>query len=170
MLTQIYVTIWHQQATKIQIILHDSECKMAAIFKFQCVNYLPQCHIHVYASVNQVSIGWDNGLSPIQHQAIIWTYAGMLLIAPLGTNFSEILIEIQTFSRKKMHLKMSSGKYLFRLHLNVIYGQCVTWKSISTNTIPWSNPTLISPLDHCTLSNRSHTWFHKLVTNTSNLN
>ena len=31
----------------------------------------------------------DNGLSPGQRQAIIWTNAGILLIWPLGTNFSE---------------------------------------------------------------------------------
>ena len=31
-------------------------------------------------------------------QAIIWNNAGILLIEPLGTNFSEILIEIYTFS------------------------------------------------------------------------
>ena len=55
-------------------------------------------------------IGSDNGLSPERHQAIIWTNAGILLIGPLGTNFSEILIEIQTFSLKKMRLKISSGK------------------------------------------------------------
>ena len=42
-------------------------------------------------------IGSDNGLSPDRHQAIIWTNAGLLLIGPLGTNFSEILIEILTF-------------------------------------------------------------------------
>ena len=36
----------------------------------------------------------DNGLSPGRRQAIIWTNAGILLIGPLGTNFSEILIEI----------------------------------------------------------------------------
>ena len=35
----------------------------------------------------------------------------MLLIEPLGTNFNEILIEIHIFSFKKMHLKLSSGKY-----------------------------------------------------------
>ena len=34
-----------------------------------------------------------------------------MLIGPLGTNFSEILIEILTFSFKKMHLKMTSGKW-----------------------------------------------------------
>ena len=55
-------------------------------------------------------IGSDNGLSPNQRQAIIWTNDGILLIETLGTNFSEILIEIHTFSFKKMHLKMSSEK------------------------------------------------------------
>ena len=56
-------------------------------------------------------IGSDNGLSPGRRQAIIWTIAGILLIGPLGTNFSEILIGIQIFSFKKMHLKMSSAKW-----------------------------------------------------------
>ena len=54
--------------------------------------------------------GSDNGLSPGRRQAIIWTNAGILLIGPLGTNFSEILIEILTFSFKKMHLRVSSAK------------------------------------------------------------
>ena len=53
----------------------------------------------------------DNGLSPGRRQAIIWTNAGILLIRPLGTNFGEISIGIQTFSFKKMHLKMSSAKW-----------------------------------------------------------
>ena len=44
-------------------------------------------------------------------QAIIWINAGILLIGPLGTNFSEIFIKIHTFSFKKMRLKMSSGKW-----------------------------------------------------------
>ena len=46
---------------------------------------------------NLTIIGSDNGLLPGQRQAIIWTNAGILLIGPLETNFSEILIEIQTF-------------------------------------------------------------------------
>ena len=32
----------------------------------------------------------DNGLSPRRRQAIIWTNAGILLIGPLGTNFSNL--------------------------------------------------------------------------------
>ena len=64
-------------------------------------------------------IGSDNGLSPDRRQAIIWTNAGILLIEPLETNFSEIFIEIHAFSFKKMHLKMSSAKWSpFCLGLN----------------------------------------------------
>ena len=66
--------------------------------------------------VNKLTIiGSDNGLSPDRRQAIIWTNAGMSLIRTSGTNFSEI----HTFSFKKMHLKMSSGKWRsFCLGLN----------------------------------------------------
>ena len=46
----------------------------------------------------QTIIGSDNGLSPGRRQAIILTNAGISLIGPLETNFSEILIEILTFS------------------------------------------------------------------------
>ena len=75
-----------------------------------------------HISVGKIAIiGSDNGLSPEQRQAIIWTNAGILLIGPLGTNFSEILIEIQTFSLRKIRLKMSSAKCCsFRLGLNVL--------------------------------------------------
>ena len=68
-----------------------------------------------------IIIGSDNGLSPGRRQAIIWTNAGILLIWPLGRNFSEILIDIQAFSFKKMHLKISSVKWRpFCLGLNVL--------------------------------------------------
>ena len=45
--------------------------------------------------------GSGNGLSPIRRQAITWTNADWLLIGPLGTNFSEIRIEIQNFHSRK---------------------------------------------------------------------
>ena len=68
-----------------------------------------------------IIIGSDNGLSPDRRQAIIWTNAGILLIGPLGTNFSEILIEIYTFSFRKMHLKMPFRKWRpFCLGLDVL--------------------------------------------------
>ena len=69
----------------------------------------------------------DNGLSPRRHQAIIWTNAGILLIGPLGTILNEILVEIDKFSFKKMHLKMSSEKWRpFCLGLNVFMTMTVT--------------------------------------------
>ena len=56
-------------------------------------------------------IASDNGLSPGRRQAIIRNNAGILSIGLLGTNFSEILIEIHKFSFKKMRLKVSSAKW-----------------------------------------------------------
>ena len=70
-------------------------------------------------------IGSDNGLSPGRRQAIIWTNAGILLIGPIRTNFNEIFIEINIISFKKIHLKMSSGKWRPScLGLNVLICQC----------------------------------------------
>ena len=67
-------------------------------------------------------IGSHNDLSPERRQAIIWTNAEILLIGPLGTNFNGTIVEIQTFSLKKIRLKMSSAKCCsFRLGLNVLY-------------------------------------------------
>ena len=75
---------------------------------------------------NLTIIGSDNDLSPGWRQAIIWANAQILLIGPLATNLSEILIEIQTFSFNKTHLKMSSGKKRpFCLGLNVL--KELTW-------------------------------------------
>ena len=69
----------------------------------------------------QTIIGSDNGLSPGRRQAIIQTNAGILSVGPLGTNFNEISIRIQTFSLKKIRLKMSSAKCCsFRLGLHVL--------------------------------------------------
>ena len=88
--------------------------------------WLPCCSGHnelvTHICVGKLTIiGSDNGLSPGRHQAIIWTNAGILLIEPWETNFSKILIEIHTFSLKKMHLKMLFGKWQpFCLSLNVL--------------------------------------------------
>ena len=56
-------------------------------------------------------IGSDNGFSPGGRQVNIRTNAGILLIGPLGINFNDILIEIHTLSLKKVHLKVSPGKW-----------------------------------------------------------
>ena len=103
------------------------------------------CHSHYTSVMNEISlthwgrvthiclakltiIGSDNGLSPGRRQAIIWTNVGILLIAPLGTNFSEILSEIHSISFRKMHLKMASAKWRpFCLGLNVLNKSISSW-------------------------------------------
>ena len=74
------------------------------------VNSLRPSDPYIWVSTLTIIVS-DNGLPPSRCQAIIWPNAGILLIGPLGTNFSEILIEIHTFSFKKMHLEMLSGKW-----------------------------------------------------------
>ena len=76
----------------------------------------------MHICVNKLTIiASDNGLSPGRRQAIIWNNSGILSIGLVGTNFNEILIEILTFSFKKMHLKVSSAKWRpFCLGLNVL--------------------------------------------------
>ena len=70
---------------------------------------------------NLTIIGSDNGLSPGRRQAISWTNDGILLIGPLGTNFSEILMEILTFLFTKMRSKVSSAtRRPFCLGLNML--------------------------------------------------
>ena len=88
---------------------------------------------------NLTIIGPDNGLSPGRRQAIIWTNDGILLIGPLGTKFSEILIGIQTFSFKKIHLKMLSAKWRpFCLGLNVF--KVMVCRLVDAKLLPESIP------------------------------
>ena len=99
----------------------------------------------MHICVNNVTIiGSDNGLSPGRRRAIIWTNTGILLIGPLGTNFSEIWSEICIFSFTKMHLKMPSAKWRpFCLGLNALIKKvivCNRWlgsrsKSIKTRQL-----------------------------------
>ena len=106
---------------------YSVQCDNNAIALYHFIVMLSQLVLTHWGRVTHICvgkltiIGSDNGLSSERRQAIIWTNAGILLIGPLGTNFSEILIEIQTFSLKKMRLKMSSAKCCsFRLGLNVL--------------------------------------------------
>ena len=88
----------------------------------------------MHISVSKLTIiGSDNGLSLGQHQAIIWTNPGILLIWTLGTNFCKILSKIHKFSFKKIHLTMLCGKWQpFCLGLNVLNIQ--QWAPM---TFPW---------------------------------
>ena len=89
---------------------------------------------HICASKLTI-IASDNGLSPGRSQAIIWNNAGIVSIGLLGTNFSEIFIEILTFSFKKMRLKVSSAKWRpFCLGLNVLRPNLVALSQIQQTT------------------------------------
>ena len=102
----------------------DPRCDVGqALADGKCGKHLPL--VPHKKSMNRVSIGSDNGLSPGRRQAIIWTNAGILLIGPSRTNFSEILIANLIFSSKKTYLKMSLAKwrlfwkYACRVHLEL---------------------------------------------------
>ena len=84
-------------------------------------------------AARRLPVTWLKGTGvPGRRQAIIWTNAGILLIGPLGTNFSEILIKIYEFSFKKIHLKLSSRKWRPSfLGFNVLRSIFVSAKYIS---------------------------------------
>ena len=99
------------------------------LFKLDCI-HLQQWHFKVLTHWGQVMhicirkltiIDPENGLSPGRRQAIIWTNGGILSTGTLGKNLSKILMEIQIFSLKNIHLKMSSVKcFPFRFSLHVL--------------------------------------------------
>ena len=111
---------------------------------------------------NLTIIGPDNGLSPGRRQAIISTNAGILLIGPCGTNFSEILIGIHTFSFKKIHLKMSSTKFRpFCLGLNVFiqWSICASPGLNNNILIPWQMAPTLQTICSNSVSWMKVVWF-----------
>ena len=104
------------------MILRYDKCDLPSLTHWGRVTHICVAYLTIIAS--------DNGLSPSRRQAIIRTNAGLLLIGPLGTNFNENLIEILTFSFKKMRLKMSSGKWRPFCHgLNVLNAISRDWEA-----------------------------------------
>ena len=103
-----------------------------------------------YICVGKLTIiGSDNGLSPGRRQAIIETNFGILLIGSVGINFSEILIEIHTYSFRKMHLNMSSAKWRpFCLGLNVFISVLNSGLWLPANSIASSRYKDRSPRDY----------------------
>ena len=98
---------WNGGNKKLSVFYYNN----LEITQYQC-STLSHWGRVTHICVSKLSIiGSDNGLSPDRRQAIIWTNAGILLIGPLGTNFSETVIESHISSFKKTHLKMSSAKW-----------------------------------------------------------
>ena len=104
-LNQCWLIIKHDQTFTLVTVTGSSQAP---------INWLRASD--AYMSVKHTNIAADNGLSLGWHQAITWSKAGILLIGP----FIEILIKIYTFSFKKLHLQMLSGKWQpFCLGLNM---------------------------------------------------
>ena len=111
---------------------------------------------------NLTTIGPDNGLSPGRRQTIISTNAWILLIGPCGTNFSEILIGIHTFSFKKIHLKMSSAKfrpYCFGLNVFIQWSVSASPGLNNNILIPWKIASTLQTTFSNSFSGMKVVWF-----------
>ena len=125
-----------------------------------CLHLLGKLLTHrgrvMHICVNELTIiGSDNGLSPGRRQAIIWTSVIILSVGTLGTNFSEIFIEILTFSFKKMRLKKLSAKWRpFCIGLNKLSWlsgliilanlKCPLWAENCRHLGPWGCDTVLT--------------------------
>ena len=93
------------------------------IQKLQDFFISPWCRI--YASVNWVSVGSDNGLSPSHYQIQCWNIS----IGPFRTSFSEFPIITQNFSFMKIHDVLNISR-CWHLNLNLLY-PCKFMKIVS---------------------------------------
>ena len=90
---------------------------VAILSRPQCLNSLrpSEAYLRRWTNHHRFRLWLVASKAPSHYLNQCW----MLLIWPLGTNFSEILIRIQTFSFKKMHLRVLSEKWCpFCLSLN----------------------------------------------------
>ena len=77
----------------------------------------------------------DNGLSPDQHQAIIWTNAKILFIWPLGTAFSDISSEFKHFHWIKCIWKCCLQDGIHFVSASMCYGK--TKPSMEYKVLAW---------------------------------
>ena len=92
-------------------------CEIRNQFCHKCLTHWG-CMTHICVSKLTIT-GSDNGLSTGRRQALIWTYAGILLTGPLGKNFSEILIKIYNeLTWQWVNLTTWRQSYLPLLQLN----------------------------------------------------
>ena len=87
---------------------------------------------------------------------VIWNNAGILLIGPLGTNFSDMLADIITFSFKKMYLNVSSAKW----------GPFCFGRNVLKGTFYCSQNCIIKPYLHdvgCFRQGSSYVVFNKVI-------
>ena len=131
---------WHNGNAKLRLCGTRQKCTFNKILNPRTQSFPNHCYrpnlTHwgrvTHICVRKLSIiGSDNGLSPGRHQAIIWTNDGILWNC-------EIVIKIQTFSYKKMHMKTSSAKWCqFCLGLNVLQAKHTCWDPIDLWFVWW---------------------------------
>ena len=90
----LHFTLWWQEWSVSRwtkpISLKSLSYRWAHTHTFNATHSLTHSGRVTHICVRKLTItGSDNGLSPGRRQAIIWTNAGILLIRPLGTNFSD---------------------------------------------------------------------------------
>ena len=91
----LYLLVCTNNFVRISVLL-DTDASV------RLFNSLRPSDAYIYAD-KFIIIGSDNGLSPGQHQAIIWTNAGILLfVGHLWTNFSEILTKFTFFIQENV--------------------------------------------------------------------
>ena len=119
---------WCVWQSRLMCVTGRSKCKQQRMGKGNCSNKLGLPG-HIMFCTLSVGSHWGQ----VTHicvvdrcQAIIWSNAGILSIGPIGTNFSEILIGIQIFSFKKVHLKTSSAKFKWSDFLCTFRIQCLS--------------------------------------------
>ena len=93
MLHTFTYTITNCYAQRSQVHIMNYICPFDRFDRLYCI-YSRVVHICISKII---TIDSDNGLSPDRHQAIIWTNAGILLLGPLGTNVSEIMIDWSSY-------------------------------------------------------------------------
>ena len=78
----------------------------------------------------------NNGLAPDRQQAIFRNQFWDISIWPLGTTFSEMSLEIHTFSFNKMDVKMSSATILsWPQYVNLRFGDLLPCTVITLNQL-----------------------------------
>ena len=112
----LVVTCWRKHIPNLSLNIHANLAKVLG----QVSSTLPSSTSKYQVLLNfKVSSTSKYQVLEILHQVqvlyltptLIWTNAGLLSIGPLRTYLSENLIKMQQFSLKKMHLKMSPGKW-----------------------------------------------------------
>ena len=85
----------------------STTCAISVLEKCEVIEmqYIYIYHSHIYRTRNSTRVNWFWHSRLWRRQAIIRISAVILAIGPLGTTFSEILIESHTFSFKKTHFE-----------------------------------------------------------------